>query len=148
MRLDADQVTAVAIAGVLVALPPVLLLRALSKRKARKYLEAEAFALQAWMFSWIYMGAAGVAAISQVEAGVSFVSEPWMAPAYAYPVVLWFYSRALLASIRAGLSQDMRRLWQLCGDELGRLPGAAKEPPRADAASTAPAAGGGPAARG
>ena len=148
MRLDADQLTLIVVVGVFVAMPPVLLLRALARRKGRKYDEAEALALKAWAFSWVYLGIAGFSAVVLFSSGVSFSSEPWVAPAFGYPVVLWFYARTLLASIRARHSQDMRRLWQLCEDELGRLPGAAKEPPRAVNPATAPAAGAGPAAPG
>ena len=148
MRIEAAQAVMIAVAGLFVALPPILLLRAHLRRASRRYLEAEAFATQAWAFSWIYLVIDGLYVGSMLLDDVPFWREPWAGPACAYPVLLWFYARSMMRSARDLQTQDMRRLWWLCEDELARLPGAAKAPPRPAAAATPPSGDGGSAARG
>ena len=148
MRIDAAQAVLIAVAGLFVAMPPILLLRARSRRDARRYAEAEVFAMQALAFSWIYLVIDGAYAGAMLLDDVPFWREPWAGPACAYPVVLWFYARTLLRTIRELHTHDMRRLWWLCEDELARLPGAAKGVTPLAAAATPPSGDGGSAARG
>jgi hypothetical protein len=136
MPIDSAWIAGAVVLGILVAAPPALLVFALLRRNARRYGEAEDFAILALAFARVYLAVAILAASAQLIAGHWFWEEPepWTGPLYGYPVALWFYARLVAASIRTQLTQDMRRLWRLREEELPRLPTA----PAADAGPAAP----------